>query len=89
MPATSTICTTKKTKGIKWTRKKQTGQRARNTGVSVLGRPYRNTAEDDCMLMLMCSMGGLAPKKARSIIKNGGGGNGNWLRGTEEWGDNA
>ena len=83
------VATTTKTKGMKWTRKKQTGQRARKATMSALGRPYRGTAEDDCMLMLMCSMGGLAPKKARSIIKHGGGGNGNWLRGTEAWGDNA
>jgi hypothetical protein len=78
-----------KAKSQCWTRKKKTGQSAAKAGMGVLGRPYRNTAEDDCMLMLMCSMGGLPPKKARAVIRQGGGGSGGWLRGTEEWGDDA
>ena len=87
---TLAIATTKKTKGIKWTRKKQRGVKKRSHGERVLGRPYTGSAHDDCLLMLMCSSGSLAPKQARRVIKEGGRGNGEWLRGNADaWGDDA
>ena len=83
------IATTKKTKGMKWSRKKQHGVK-KNTGARLLGHAYNpRNADDDCLLVLMCNHGHVTPKKARKIIQAGGGGSGEWLRGKEVWGDDA
>ena len=79
----------RKPKAQCWTRKKQHGVKKKTHGERVLGRKYTGSAHDDCLLMLMCGSGGLKPKDARRVIRQGGGGSGNWLRGTEAWGDDA